>query len=234
MGKQEKQNFEVYAMPNPRAYVLKEDSEQNKYAKLDVVECDTPEKLNIIKNLPNIKWERKEVEKLKYNPSVWEDKDKQIEICDNCKKQNNCNHRDLIHKDNCRVNDCDYYSEVVPQNKQIEEMAEILRDKCFYYLRDTSVEASEKIAEELLKYYQPKLPEDGVVLSKEETELLKNDLDKGNYGEFESGFSQGYEKGSKEAIDKILKLAEEYNKGYEDDFTMFIEVIKKKFGINQE
>lgn len=34
-------------------------------------------------------------------------------------------------------------------------MAKILRDKCFYYLSDTSVEASEKLAEELLKYYQP-------------------------------------------------------------------------------
>ena len=127
MENKEKQNFEIYAMPNPRAYVLKEDSEQNKYAKLDVVECDTPEKLEIIKNLPNIKWERKEVEKPKYNPNVWRNMD-----------------------------------------KQIKEMAKILRDKCFYYLSDTSVEASEKLAEELLKYYQPRLSENDIILSKEE------------------------------------------------------------------
>ena len=55
------------------------DKEYNKYAKLDVVECDTPEKLDIIKNLLRSSRERKEVEKPKYNPSVWENKNKQIE-----------------------------------------------------------------------------------------------------------------------------------------------------------
>lgn len=54
------------------------DKEYNKYAKLDLVKCDTPEKLDIIKNLPRISGERKEVEKPKYNPSVWENEDKQI------------------------------------------------------------------------------------------------------------------------------------------------------------
>lgn len=47
-------------------------------------------------------------------------------------------------------------------------MAKILRDKCFYYLSDTSVAASEKLAEELLKYYQPSLSENDIVLSKVE------------------------------------------------------------------
>ena len=46
------------------------------------------------------------------------DKEKQIEICENCKKQNNCNHRALIHKDDCKVNNCDYYSEIVLNKKQ--------------------------------------------------------------------------------------------------------------------
>ena len=63
-----------------------------------------------------------------------------------------------------------------------------------------------------------------VVISKEEYELLTNDLDKGDYGDFERGYSQahkemlkdciesnkkaeqiGYEKGSKETAEKIIK-----------------------------
>jgi hypothetical protein len=69
----------------------------------------------------------------------------------------------------------------------------------------------ETIALQVYKHYQPKLPKDArvfiptdkqyVILSRKEYELLTNDLDKGNYGDFESGFSQG----SKETAEKILK-----------------------------
>lgn len=49
-------------------------------------------------------------------------KDVKIEICDGCKKQNNCNHKELIHKDGCRVNDCDYFQNIsIDAEKQIKE-----------------------------------------------------------------------------------------------------------------
>lgn len=51
-------------------------------------------------------------------------KDKeQIEICEKCKNKNNCNHRALIHKDGCYVNDCDCFCETVSKAKEIEEIA---------------------------------------------------------------------------------------------------------------
>lgn len=62
------------------------------------------------------------------------------------------------------------------------------------------------VSKELSRFYQPKIPEDSVVLPKEEYELLTNDLDKGNYGEFESGFSEGYKTGSKETAEKCWQM----------------------------
>lgn len=46
-----------------------------------------------------------------------------------------------------------------------------------------------------------KINENEVVISKKEWELLQNDLDKHDYGEFESGYSQG----SKETAREILE-----------------------------
>lgn len=102
------------------------------------------------------------------------------------------------------------YCEDTP-NKQIEEIETIIKSN----LAEGSFANAfaRKVAIQIVEHYQPKLPEDSVVLSREEYELLKNDLDKGNYGEFESGFSQGYEKGSKETAEKIFsELLKEFDK----------------------
>lgn len=63
------------------------------------------------------------------------------------------------------------------QERKIEEMAKIIRpilenrtDICFI------PDLDKQIAEELLKRYQPKLPKDSVVLSKEEWKQIKNSL----------------------------------------------------------
>ena len=61
------------------------------------------------------------------------------------------------------------------KQEQIEEMAKAIRpilenrmDICFI------PDLDKPIAEELLKHYQPKLPKDSVVLSKEEYEKIKS------------------------------------------------------------
>ncbi len=63
-------------------------------------------------------------------------------------------------------------------NKEIEEMANIIYKRVNTLERFglTGMELCKKIAEELLKYYQPNLSEDSVVLSMEEFEKLKLEL----------------------------------------------------------
>ena len=64
---------------------------------------------------------------------------------------------------------------------------------------------NQELAEELLKYYQPKLPEDSVVLSREEYETyqnLKRDIE---YSfEYNQGYTDGQIKGSQETAQKFV------------------------------
>ena len=88
--------------------------------------------------------------------------------------------------------------------EMIEEMGKALLEYIKVYGKlHLTVDGIDNTARLFAKFGITKLPKDSVVLSREEIELLKNDLDKGNYGEFESGFSQGYKKGSKETAEKI-------------------------------
>lgn len=100
-------------------------------------------------------------------------KDVKIEICENCKKQNNCNHKELIHRDDCRVNDCDYYCEVMSQENQIEEMDEDLTRAVEYDIENSDLIDSCATAIKLIKLGWIKPNKDSVVLSKEEYEKLK-------------------------------------------------------------
>ena len=111
----------------------------------------------------------------------------------------------------------------------IKEIAECNKESC----KDCKIICTYFYA--IKKFCEIFLPEDSVVLSREEYELLKNNLDKGNYGEFESGFSQGYEKGSKETVEKILR--ELYSEATSNvietvELTTFqIEQLAKQFGL---
>ena len=102
--------------------------------------------------------------------------------------KNNCNHRALIQKDGCSVNDCDYYSEVSPKEKQIEEMA---KDIPYLTLdREVFVGATEKrivgwtlseednkmIAKALIEQGYRKITENEVVISKKEYEKITKEL----------------------------------------------------------
>ena len=112
------------------------------------------------------------------------EKEKQIEICENCKVKNNCNHRVLIQKDGCSVNDCDYYSEVSPKEKQIVEIVK----ETIYQNATSVVDDIDKqnnthhymLYDEdifyIAKRVKEKLTEDSVVLSREEYETLKNQI----------------------------------------------------------
>ena len=142
------------------------------------------------------------------------------------------------------------------KNKQIEEMANIIHRTEFV---DISGYEEEKIAEELLKYYQPKLPEDSVVLSRKEYEkivkYLKTYEDKlKNFPNEVNALVDMYNKGRKETAEKILKeqyqeckIAEQdvlkarggnknddYYKGFSLGMTntkMHIQELAKQFGV---
>ena len=63
------------------------------------------------------------------------------------------------------------------KQEQIEEMAKIIDDRLIeanLWLGSMNKGKGYWIAEKLVEYYQPKLPEDSVVLSKEEYEKIKS------------------------------------------------------------
>ena len=55
-----------------------------------------------------------------------------------------------------------------------------------------------------------KIADDEIVIKKSEYEALANDLVKGDYGEFENGFSQGYEEAKQETAIEILHKIKDY------------------------
>lgn len=92
----------LYYIPKNKS----KDKEYNKYLKLDVVECDTPEKAEIIKNLPHNNEERKEVKKPKFDPNVWNDKE-MIEEMEMAKDiEDACNNTSVCNYEN-EIRDCD-------------------------------------------------------------------------------------------------------------------------------
>lgn len=105
------------------------------------------------------------------------DKEKQIEICENCKMKNNCSHRILVNMEKCKVNDCDYFQNIstdkeMAKDKEFKKLVRLIERTHPFYV--------ETIAERIYKYYQPKLPENAVVLTKEayvELKFTKNLLE---------------------------------------------------------
>lgn len=62
-------------------------------------------------------------------------------------------------------------------NKQIEEMKKHINNAFDLCYKTGESDITKAIAEELIKYYQPKLPEGSVVISKEENEARENAID---------------------------------------------------------
>lgn len=109
-------------------------------------------------------------------------KEKQIEICDGCKKQNNCNHKELIYKDGCKVNDCDYFQNIsTDAKKQIEEMALTIQscsdiEQSYYDSEWHSVDVYNGLAKTLYSEDFRIVNEDSIVITREEYEKLKLEL----------------------------------------------------------
>lgn len=156
-------------------------------------------------------------------------KEKQTEICENCKKQNNCNHKELIHRDDCRVNDCDYYCEVIPQEKRIEEMSEDVTRAVEYDIENSDLIDSCATAIKLIKLGWIKPNKDSVVLSKEEYEeyqkfkdfMERNDWE--NIEHMETTLDKCQEvlyerlqQASNETVEKILHIIDLVDKKYQN------------------
>ena len=119
------------------------------------------------------------------------------------------------------------------KHKQIEEMANFIHRTEFV---DISRYEEETIAKELLKHYQPKLPEDSVVLTMQEWKQIKNSL---YYSKEE--LEKKLQKARKETAEKFLNMiywkAVKHIKGKNKD-ECFIEMsfekldeLAKQFGV---
>ena len=124
------------------------------------------------------------------------------------------------------------------KHKQIEEMAKMIEN--ILNRKMVIGNLSQFIAVELSKYYQPKIDKDSVVLTEREHEIAM-------IHQYDVGFAFGYEKGSKETAEKILKTlmkeAEyyylaDYNDCMHDepfiekqDLLIIINEIAKQFGV---
>ena len=87
------------------------------------------------------------------------------------------------------------------KQKQIEEMAKELHDLILDTPFNGTEASCDKIAEELLKHYQPKIPENSVVITREEYDELQVGKD------FDYGYHEGYK--NTEAYYENFKLPKE-------------------------
>lgn len=118
------------------------------------------------------------------------------------------------------------------KEKQIEEMAKVIKDTWLVDLEGNTYSVCEfldsvdieSIARELLKHYQPKLPKDSVVLSREEYQknILKANSD---------GYSAGKIDGSKETAEKILNFLRKDNGVNAWSIIKYEKFIKEQFGV---
>ena len=106
------------------------------------------------------------------------------------------------------------------KHKQIEEMAKMIR----YVLESRTditfiPDLDKPIAEKLLKHYQPKLPENMVVLTEREHEIAMRH-------QYDVGFSFGYKQARKETVKEIITMIKDY---YGD--ISIIAKIAKQYGV---
>lgn len=132
------------------------------------------------------------------------------------------------------------------KQQQIEEMAKVIDDRLIEargWLGSMNRGKGYWIAQKLVENYQPKLPEDSVVLSREERqardyecynlgyevahkEMLKDCIESNKKAK-----QIGYEKGSKETAKEILQLLYSYPHEYHEK--KIIE-IAKQYGVEVE
>lgn len=121
------------------------------------------------------------------------------------------------------------------KEKQIEEMAKVIDDRLIEarsWLGSMNRGEGYWIAQKLVEHYQPKLPEDSVVLSREEYEKLKT-LEEGHITC--EDMLEFVEKARKETADKIFNdifKLEVYDDGWNKTYYKdHIEKLAKQFGV---
>lgn len=117
------------------------------------------------------------------------------------------------------------------QQKEIEEMAKVICNTCETRVSEQQCNSDKRaiygycsmceiITKELLKHYQPKLPEDKVVLSREEYEKLRTELRiKSNEADWRADQLQALDKDF-ELLEKVVKCKDckwLEEKHYEED-----------------
>ena len=122
------------------------------------------------------------------------------------------------------------------KQKQIEEMVGHITIKCEscvcgcedceFCTESKAYCRSRCHAAELYNAGYRKIPEGSVVLTREEYEVLTNDLDKCDYGDFENGYSQGYTQGSKETAEKFAERLKELYSVYGEYDELYIKTIR--------
>jgi hypothetical protein len=100
------------------------------------------------------------------------------------------------------------------KEKQIAEMAKIIKDNSIIdvtYGGKPYADDYENLARKLLEHYQPKIPKDSVVLSREEYEILKvKEKEKHWLETCMSVWKNGKIDGGKETAEKIIKFVSEH------------------------
>lgn len=112
------------------------------------------------------------------------------------------------------------------KREQIEEMAKIIDNRLIEarcYLGSMNKGEGYWIAQKLVEYYQPKLPENSIVLSEEEWECLHNDYAKALYN--------ARQQTRKETAKEILNTVDNESNGQ----TMpVMNYLRKKYGLEVE
>lgn len=155
---------------------------------------------------------------------------KQKEICENCKKRNNCNHRELIHKDGCSVHDCDYYSQVVLNEEnqiEIEEMAKLMCEEYGNMCGECPcTDCANELHAQRLHNAGYRNCKDKVVLSKEELNTLIGNIEKSSEIKAEE-----LEKVRKETAREILSKVDYESNGQTKQIT---DLLRKQYGVEVE
>ena len=121
------------------------------------------------------------------------------------------------------------------KQQQIEEMAKVIDDRLIEargWLGSMNRGKGYWIAQKLVENYQPKLPEDSVVLSREEICELKCQA--------EEDFNKAYDLGSKETAEKIFKMliseleSNQFLSGKRIIMEVDVENLAKKFDVEIE
>lgn len=133
------------------------------------------------------------------------------------------------------------------KQEQIEEMAKLIDDRLTeanLWLGSMNKGKGYWIAEKLIEYYQPKLPKDSVMLSREEYERLKrvenekdrlyeikldleNQLIEKGWTDYE-GADEIEKRVSKETAEKILNAVDNESNGQTISITNYL---RKKYGV---